>query len=242
MNACLFCQDPNATVTVEDTLSKPIGDLLKTGRVSFFHWDVDDLGVHRRVPYEGDRVTYKRRAYCAKCNGGWMQQMDLDIVPLIAPMVAGMRTSLSPSDQLRVASWATKIGLVYESLSGTGRVVPDHVYKWFFDNRIPLRDRPIQLARYVDSEPHLHMRKEFAWRDGSTLKIVDYEAVVMAVIIGQYVAITVMPVRPRLLSKLPEGPSRVTIWPIRSEDVIWPPANHFDANTLPHVVEYASRP
>lgn len=240
MSPCLFCQDPNATVTVEDTLSKPIGDLLHTGRVSFFHWTVDDQGVQRREPYEGDRVTHKRRAYCQKCNGGWMQQMDFDIVPLIAPMIAGSQTTLSPEDQFKVATWATKLGLVYESLEGP--IVPADVYQWFYDNRSPLPDRPVQLSRYVDAQPHLHMRKVFAWREGPTLQVVDYEAVVMAVVIGQYVAITVMPVHARLQSKLPIGPSRITIWPASMTDVVWPPEEHFEANTLPGVVEYNSRP
>jgi len=35
VSVCLFCQDPNATVTVEHTFSKPIGDLLHTGRARF---------------------------------------------------------------------------------------------------------------------------------------------------------------------------------------------------------------
>jgi hypothetical protein len=190
VTSCLFCQNPNADVTVEDALSNPIGALLKTGRVSFFHWSVDDKGVSRREPYEAERVTYKRRAYCADCNNKWMQLMDLNILPLLTPMIEGKQVELSTADQFTIATWATKIALVYESLEGP--LVPPGVYRWFYDNRMPLVNQPIQLARYVDAQPHTYIRKAFAVKNGMTLEVDYFESVILGVVIGQYLAINVL--------------------------------------------------
>jgi len=237
MSACLFCQNPNAKVTAEHTLSKPIGELLNTSTVSVFHWTVDTNGIQKRQPYESDRVSYKRRAYCSACNNGWMQKMDLDILPLLTPMVTGDSIALKPKDQIALATWATKIALVYESLNGNDRLVPDEIFKWFYENRLPRPDGPVQLVRYVDAEPHIHIRKEYGWRSGRDLEFVSFECVVIAIVIGQYGAITSLPVQPRLVSKLPIGPSRLDIWPCSSEDLSWPPVGTFDAHSLPDLVE-----
>ena len=242
VNVCLFCQNPDAKVTAEHTLSKPIGDLLNTTNVRFFHWTVDTNGVQRREPYKGDRVSYKRRAYCAECNNGWMQRMDLDILPLLTPMVTGDSIVLNPKDQFDLAIWATKIGLVYESLYGNDRVVPDEIYKWFYDNRLPRPDGPVQLVRYVDAEPHIHIRKQYGWRSGRDLEMVSFECVVLAIVIGQYAAITALPAQPRLVFKLPKDPSRLDIWPFNTEQLNWPPLGHYVADSLPDLVEVDVRP
>jgi hypothetical protein len=135
MTACLFCGDNEAKITVEHTLSDPIRRLLPD-RGSFIveHFSLADGVTSRRPSYETDVASYTRRAYCEGCNNGWMQQIDNDISDLLAPLVAGSETLLSPTQQLAIATWNTKLALVYESLSGSNKAVPDAVYRWFHEN------------------------------------------------------------------------------------------------------------
>jgi hypothetical protein len=171
-----------------------------------------------------------------------MQEMDNDIAPIIAPMVRGVKTILNPEEQLKVATWATKIGLVYESLSGSSRLVPNAVYKWFFDHRQPIPDQPIQLARYVSDATHLHLRREIVSRDWFTSAIDHVESVFLAVILREYVALTVFPVQPRLIIEPRDGSDRLTIWPVRSHDVTWPPATYYEPTTLGGLCNFGFSP
>ncbi|MFZ0060132.1 MAG: hypothetical protein WAL35_08845, partial [Acidimicrobiales bacterium] len=194
MPNCLFCDDEEAKVTLEHTLSDSIRSLLPPGPFT-----VDIFGVRPGLPtshtqFETDTASFLRRAYCEKCNGGWMQQLDQDTAPLIQEMVEDHSVTLSPTEQTAIATWATKMALVYESLSGRDKAIPDAKYKWFYENRRPFPSEPVQLAHYMDPERHQYVRRPITRRDYVTGDVLGVENVLVTLTIGAYIAFTVLPV------------------------------------------------
>lgn len=57
-----------------------------------------------------DRIATKRtavRCVCQKCNNGWMSELENEIKPVLAPMINGYRTLLTPDEQMTLARWAS---------------------------------------------------------------------------------------------------------------------------------------
>lgn len=151
---CLFCGS-RGKLTNEHVLSKPLVDLLPPSDEDRFV-NVLRAGSHpivqtRTIPTR-DRRVLQVRAYCGPCNGGWMQQMDHDIVPVIAPMVRGEQTVLEREDCLRLAAWVAKMSLVHWSLAGDENPVPVAAYRRFFKFRRPSPDHYVALGRHSGPE------------------------------------------------------------------------------------------
>lgn len=238
MRTCLFCGS-TAKVTLEHALSKPIlrhvamsgPQIAETLRV-----EPGRDSVHRQWSTTV-RNLWKRKAYCARCNNGWMQAMDEGVSPLIGPMINGHPTILSVEDKHALATWVTKMSLVFESLYGD-RVVPDSVYRAFHASREPIGAESIHLARYEGPEHIFHARRVIRVPDATTGDVVRVEAVLMTIIIGQLITQTTLPAEHReLITVSHAGSDRVAIWPPSADNVTWPPE---DITTFGHLPAFTS--
>lgn len=233
-DVCLFCQNA-AGVTVEHTLSDPIRKLVPgVADLTVEHLRVKEGVLEERRPYETDSVSYQRKGYCSGCNNTWMQAMDNEVAPLLLPLVEGDVVSISPTDQYALATWVTKIALVYESLSGSERVVPNEAYRWFYDNRRPFEGMPIQLGDWLGSTwRHTYVRRVITRKSYPGGVPRGTEGVVITFILEHFVSQTLLHgAWPTGWPVAVEGADRVTIWPPVLNSLQWPPRLKVDPDTL----------
>lgn len=104
----------------------------------------DEIGDHYRrevsldAPDEvqvrsGRGIDFVTKQVCQACNNGWMSSLETGARPIIEPMIRGEGRLLDISDQVTVASWATKTMLALQPLNpGRWRVAGDDAYHWFY--------------------------------------------------------------------------------------------------------------
>ena len=82
-----------------------------------------------------------KKAVCAKCNGGWMSDLEDDVVAAIGFQFANaVTTRIDPSQQERIATWAIKTALLIEmhtSARGKGTYVPIDNVRWLAEHHTP---------------------------------------------------------------------------------------------------------
>jgi hypothetical protein len=108
----------------------------------------DNAEEHIGAPFD---VVVRR--VCRDCNHGWMQQMDNEVRPIMEPMLDGEPRTLSILDQNTVATWATKITLVFQAANiGRQAILGVAQYQWFEQYRQPLPGSHIWLCHYTDKQ------------------------------------------------------------------------------------------
>jgi hypothetical protein len=211
---------------VEHALSAPIWQHLGGSgnfTASIYRRRADERTTTLRAEFETTVPSFARRTYCEICNTGWMIDMDYATEPIIAPMVRGEHGSLSFEDQKQLAAWVTKVALVCESLQGASKRVPDDAYLRFFFERRPRATEPIHLLHYIGGTIHHEFaRRELVERDTQEVPIVH--AVLMTLIVGEFVAQMPLSVSGRLAFTSHEGTDRIAIWPARLQAINWPPS------------------
>jgi len=119
--ACIFCGATGATVkiTKEHTFSDWINDVLTPTNLG------PDITCERSISHGhgGGTVTswpvtqvanHKVRAVCKPCNGGWMSGHEGQIRQVLEPMIRGYNASLTPDQQVNVATWTSMKAAVFE--------------------------------------------------------------------------------------------------------------------------------
>jgi hypothetical protein len=127
---CVFCGATGATVKIskEHTFSNWINEVLTPAVVGA------GLSFERSVqhgPQAGTSnvwpvtkvASHEVRAVCKPCNEGWMQDLEIQVRPLIEPMILGYNTTLAPDQQMTVATWAALKAVVFEYAWGTEPVL-----------------------------------------------------------------------------------------------------------------------
>ena len=119
--ACIFCGRTGATVkiTKEHTFSDWINEVLTPAALG------PDITCERsisQVPGVGtvnswpvrEVASHKVRAVCKPCNEGWMSGHEGRIRSVLEPMILGYNASLTPDQQVDVATWTSMKSAVFE--------------------------------------------------------------------------------------------------------------------------------
>ena len=119
--ACIFCGTTGAAVkiTKEHTFSDWINDVLTPADLG------PDITCERSIsqgPGAGtvtswpvaQVASHKVRAVCQPCNGGWMSGHEGQIRSVLEPMIRGYNASLTPDQQISVATWTSMKAAVFE--------------------------------------------------------------------------------------------------------------------------------
>ena len=107
----------------------------------------DDI-PHRRSGSAFDVVT---KDVCEACNNGWLERLEAEARPILAPIITGTPRVLSASDQFVAAAWATKTMLTMQGTNiGKERIASAEQYHWFFEHQQPLPGSHAWLIRYAD--------------------------------------------------------------------------------------------
>lgn len=90
------------------------------------------------------------RAVCETCNGGWMRELEDDLVLNLGPQMSSARyVCLNPLQQERTATWAVKTALLFEtyaSIKNIGAYVPTDNLCWLAEHHSPPPGCSVRLA------------------------------------------------------------------------------------------------
>jgi hypothetical protein len=139
--ACIFCDRTGATVkiTKEHTFSDWINEVLTPAAVG------PDITCERSIrqgPGAGtvnswpvtEVASHKVRAVCKPCNEGWMSGHEGKIRSVLEPMILGYNASLTPDQQVDVATWTSMKAAVFE-------------YIWSDEPVLTAADRSVIMAQ-----------------------------------------------------------------------------------------------
>lgn len=106
MRQCVFC---GATpVTREHVIPEWIANYLSVNHMTVNV--TDDAG--RRTWTTVESFNFVARIVCARCNGGWMAELENNARPLLLPLFDGTEVVLSIQEQGVIARWLWKTAVV----------------------------------------------------------------------------------------------------------------------------------
>lgn len=139
--ACIFCGRTGATVKItrEHTFSDWINEVLTPADPG------PDITCERSISQSPGAGTvnswpvaqvasHKVRAVCKPCNEGWMSGHEDQIRSVLEPMILGYNASLTPDQQVNVATWTSMKAAVFE-------------YIWSDDPVLTAADRSVIMTQ-----------------------------------------------------------------------------------------------
>jgi hypothetical protein len=76
--------------------------------------------------WDAQMFSHTVRCVCADCNNGWMSELEDEVKPVLTPLLKNHRTTLTRDDQILLATWATKTGLVHQGRDRVTRMPAKH--------------------------------------------------------------------------------------------------------------------
>lgn len=174
--------------------------------------------------WDGPMLNATVKRVCGECNGGWMRQADAALDPLIGRMMHGHAVELTPERQKLLASWATRVALLYRFRRKPPSPPSPERLQWLFRHREPPPETDVWLAVYelpnatryqsgllsvIRSEDGMHVDGELA-----------------TILVGHLVLqVLDLPNRGNITLHVPPADQRfdVQIWPPSPLILLWPP-------------------
>jgi hypothetical protein len=99
--------------------------------------------------------NFVTRIVCAKCNTGWMSQLELLAKPILLPLIQGLRSvkSLSTEERLVISRWVFKTSFMIFGVQHSVAVPWDVFSSWAKDGAGPLPKHTMVFGMSL-SEPH----------------------------------------------------------------------------------------
>lgn len=118
------------------------------------------IGVPRTTQkkLQGHSGTKTVKTVCAKCNNGWLSQIEQKAKPILESLIEGDRINLGVGEQLTLATWATKTVMIAEQLHPRIDGITQAERTWLMRKIVPLDTWVVWLAGYSgDAWRHLAM-------------------------------------------------------------------------------------
>jgi hypothetical protein len=154
MARCLFCSAPGASrehVLALAWLTRlmPSVGPYKFDRIS------EEQGLVKRDRYEKRKPEVVRRAVCATCNNGWMNELDQATQPLVTAMVTGNRVAIGDIVHwTRLAAWVSMVSMIVESMQEQeGALSPAHAH-YLYREQLPPPGWKMWLAALERFDEH----------------------------------------------------------------------------------------
>ena len=114
---------------------------------------IHQSGPLNRLPHQWSAKPFTTtvRMVCAKCNNGWLSELEGAAKPIIAPLIRGEARCLPYEDQALIAAWTCKTALVSLLMSSDearagGYGVPPPEYTALYAQRD--RMEPLPFSQY----------------------------------------------------------------------------------------------
>jgi len=113
---CIFCDsdsEPSLEHIISEWISKEIERQIGKGEKFWMTRD-GDFNLTRR--FESDKFEYKAKVVCRSCNHGWMEGLEVQVMPILPTLIAGDTRVLTPTEQGHLASWVVMKAMVAEHM------------------------------------------------------------------------------------------------------------------------------
>ncbi len=230
---CIFCG--GEPVTKEHVVAQWISNVL-VPRGATIH--IESVGTQDGNTTQSERsassiIDLQAKRVCGPCNYGWMSNLEHRAQPTLTAMFHGKRTVLTPSDQLLLATWATKTAIALQYLDKRGREPSWQHRRWIAANASPPPGVAVCLGAYSGEKLMRCLMKNqyLPWapgdlgdRDNPAIHWITFN---LGQLVIQTLFITTsleIDVRIPLEYEAYLAP----IWPNRDRDVVWPPPSILD--------------
>jgi hypothetical protein len=193
-------------------------------------------GSKEEIIVPDPKITVK--SVCAKCNNGWMNDLENANIPLLGSMMQDLSLRLEPDQQITVGRWVTKTGMILDSIrprtNGIRFYTQDECAGMRTGLVIPARTR-IWLGRMPSKHLHaggtdfLYRRKE----DGKPIVHSSINSFVVGYFVAQIMTQHTLDgfdehTIPDLEPKPGDWENQLLqIWPVERERIMWPPPVSF---------------
>jgi len=242
--ACIFCEraKPLVTITKEHLFSRWVDRILTPELLgpdrSFERTTAgpDGLAMSKTWPTEviaAIEATVVCGSSADGCNGGWMGDLDGQVRHLIEPMMLGKPRTLSPEEQVTIATWAVMKSMVLEFVWGTEQAIvfPQEARMFVYRQQRPPANMQIRIAA-VESHgrPALIFRRVYRLRpQAPASKTLPGLASCSTFVLGCLVVqVYGTPSIPSAAPATPHRPSYFVIYPSTGSAISWPPPEALD--------------
>jgi len=202
--------------------------------------DYRDRTEFRRVPMPPDPRQWKAHTVCARCNNGWMSDLENRVKPILIPLFSGQPARLGREEQSQIAAWITLKTMVCE-FDRLGEAVSHHAQR----KRLMVRHLPpaenltIWIGHYKRSKwvplwichPFLILSKERMAKRSTDLATFFNSQAVTYVFSELFVHVIQSPDK-KIVADFrlppPGGTKLRRIWPPSNYSIVWPPPTLID--------------
>ena len=180
---------------------------------------------------------------CARCNSGWMNQLEMATRPILTPMIRGEATALDDKSCVVVAGWAIKTAMVLEYVnSGIPQYYTLQERRDVMDNLIPPKTTLIWTGQYVGTVRHHCSLLHVTLHDrGGRTAPGHCATIVFGRVILQVFSYRVRESRVVWLPANTIRPWETALWriwpPARGLGLMWPPSYYFNDHGLTDLSE-----
>jgi hypothetical protein len=146
---CIFCASP--ADSGEDIFPSWIRKRIPqpTGPMPVIH-NVDGTDIDVWNAYQ---LTFlKLKAVCARCNNTWMSRIENKVARILLNMIVGTSITLSPEEQVDLATWASLKSIVFEPVAQYAEVSTASDRSILKLESRPPGHASVYLARYVPGD------------------------------------------------------------------------------------------
>ena len=230
---CLFCE--NTADSREHLWPAWIHDRIKIE-------ESIRIAIGKLPVQKSDNAEIKIKCVCKTCNSGWMSQLENQCLPLVGSLAQDLSISLDSSQQSLLATWALKMAMVTDS---TNKKTRDLFYekeerdRMRSDQAIPERAK-VWIGRA--SKNSFAAIGTDVWIDMPNIRKVA-KGSVSTIVVGRLViqVLTIHVLHDHLTSDaaiaaVQPKPGRwndslLSVWPVGSSSISWPPKLTFDTAT-----------
>lgn len=187
-------------------------------------------------------ATQTVRSLCARCNNGWMSQIETGSQTFITTMLRGHGRTFYEHGQTVIATWLVKTALV--AGSKIRPAAPSEFYSQFYAARRPSANTRVWLAATPERQMHTMDFRTIRVSEGDKPLPDQVSAFSSVISVGNFAGFVVswLEVAPSLDQALPAfGDALLPIWPLTSRGVAWPPKRRLDLRGLDALAETIAR-
>lgn len=204
---------------------------------------IHQSGPLNRLPHQWSAKPFTTtvRMVCAKCNNGWLSELEGAPKPIIAPLIRGEARRLPYEDQALIAAWTCKTALVSLLMSSDearagGYGVPPTEYAALYAQRN--RMEPLPFSQYWIGSFTGDRRTSSIWITPFVIEVVGTDSppdipsgYVMTLVLGALLVQGVRFTAPALQVELTTEWGFLEIWPPQ-DTFPWPASGFADDETL----------
>jgi len=234
--ACIFCGQ--APTTREHVFPRWVGPILRQDPREMIQpglHHIQSAGGTRDHSWTSSRLlNFVANCVCAKCNGGWMSEIEGAAKPIIAPMIMGQTTTLDTPAQETLAAWLGLKAIVTRYVHRPIDPVPHEWLDYYYVHHRPPDTWYEWVTGYNGKWPLYYdghdITATFADSSDLTESTGTPHGVLASFVIG-YFAAKVFGLRGGTPSE-PGTKAMFRVLPSTGETFIWPPELHLDDASL----------